>query len=79
MILCSSFFETKRAGLFFLLYRYHLLRFQFCIHLSVNLSKTQFTREKRGHYNSKVFEEKHSVKSNFKAFGLDLDEIKDNN
>lgn len=33
-------------------------------------------REKMGHYNSKVFEEKHTVESNFKAFGLDLNEIK---
>jgi len=29
-----------------------------------------------GYYNSKVSEEKHSVRSNFKAFGLDIDIIR---
>ena len=29
-----------------------------------------------GYYNSKVLEEKHSVRSNFKAFGLDVDAIR---
>jgi len=29
-----------------------------------------------GYYNSKVLKEKHSVRSNFKAFGLDIDQIR---
>jgi thiosulfate dehydrogenase len=29
-----------------------------------------------GYYNSKVHEEKHSVRSNFKALGLDVDTIR---
>jgi thiosulfate dehydrogenase len=41
-----------------------------------NLQKHLLPKEKMGHYNSKVDEEKHSVSSNFKAFGLDLDTIK---
>jgi len=33
-------------------------------------------RKKMGHYNSKVSKEKHSVKSNFAKFGLNLEQIK---
>lgn len=33
-------------------------------------------KDKMGYYNSKVFEEKHTVESNFKAFGLDLKTIR---
>lgn len=43
-----------------------------------DLKEHLLPREKMGHYNSKVFEEKHTVESNFKAFGLDLNEIKGN-
>ncbi|AXX92797.1 cytochrome C [Malaciobacter molluscorum LMG 25693] len=41
-----------------------------------NLKKGLLPKEKMGYYNSKVHEEKHSVESNFKAFGLDLQKIK---
>lgn len=41
-----------------------------------DLQKGLLPEEKRGYYNSKVLEEKWSVKSNFKALGLDVDEIR---
>ena len=41
-----------------------------------DLKKGLFPPEKMGYYNSKVLEEKHSVRSNFKAFGLDVDAIR---
>ncbi len=41
-----------------------------------DLKKGLLPKEEMGHYNSKVFEEKHSVESNFKALGLDLNTIK---
>jgi thiosulfate dehydrogenase len=41
-----------------------------------DLSKHLLPRQKMGYYNSKVNEEKHSVESNFKAFGLDVKVIR---
>ncbi|GBD98669.1 cytochrome c [bacterium BMS3Abin07] len=41
-----------------------------------DLQKGLFPREKMGYYNSKVLKEHHSVRSNFKAFGLDVDKIR---
>jgi thiosulfate dehydrogenase len=41
-----------------------------------DLSKGLLPREKMGYYNSKVSKEKHSVRSNFAAFGLDVDKIR---
>lgn len=41
-----------------------------------NLKTRLLAPEKMGHYNSKVLEEKHSVRSNFAAIGLDIDEIR---
>jgi thiosulfate dehydrogenase len=41
-----------------------------------DLQKGLYPKEKMGYYNSKVLKEKHNVKSNFKAFGLDLEKIK---
>jgi thiosulfate dehydrogenase len=41
-----------------------------------DLKKGLFPREEMGHYNSKIFEETHSVRSNFKQFGLDVDKIR---
>ncbi len=41
-----------------------------------DLSKGLLPRQEMGHYNSKVLKEKHSVRSNFKAFGLDVDVIR---
>ncbi|GBE10853.1 cytochrome c6 [bacterium BMS3Bbin12] len=41
-----------------------------------DLQKGLFPRDKMGYYNSNVLKEHHSVKSNFKAFGLDLDKIR---
>jgi len=41
-----------------------------------DLAKGLFPPEKMGYYNSKVHEEKHSVRSNFKAMGLDVDAIR---
>lgn len=43
---------------------------------SFDLKDHLLPKEEMGHYNSKVHEEKHSVESNFKAFGLDLQKIK---
>ena len=41
-----------------------------------DLQKGLLPREKMGYYNSKVLKEKHSVRSNFKALGLNIDEIR---
>lgn len=41
-----------------------------------DLEKGLYPKEKMGYYNSKVLKEKHSVRSNFKAFGLDIDTIR---
>ncbi len=41
-----------------------------------DLKKGLFPKEQMGYYNSKVHDEKHSVRSNFKAFGLDIDVIR---
>ncbi|WP_297484414.1 c-type cytochrome [Sulfurimonas sp.] len=41
-----------------------------------DLRKGLFPASKMGYYNSKVHEEKHSVRSNFKQFGLDVDKIR---
>ncbi len=41
-----------------------------------DLQKGLQTDKNMGYYNSKVLKEKHSVRSNFKAFGLDIDEIR---
>jgi len=35
--------------------------------------------DKMGYYNSNVLKEKHSVRSNFKALGLDIDSIRGDN
>ena len=43
---------------------------------SFDLKKMLLPKEEMGYYNSKVYEEKHSVESNFKALGLDLNTIK---
>ncbi len=41
-----------------------------------DLQKGLLPREEMGYYNSKVLKEYHSVRSNFKALGLDLDRIR---
>ncbi len=41
-----------------------------------DLKKGLLPAEKMGYYNSNVHEEKHSVRSNFKAMGLDIDKIR---
>ncbi|MEH6823309.1 MAG: c-type cytochrome [Motiliproteus sp.] len=41
-----------------------------------DLSKSLFPKEQMGHYNSKVMEEKHSVRSNFAKWGLDVDVLR---
>ncbi len=41
-----------------------------------DLKKGLQTNNNMGYYNSKVLEEKHSVRSNFKALGLDIDKIR---
>jgi thiosulfate dehydrogenase len=41
-----------------------------------DLQKGLFPKEKMGYYNSNVHNEHHSVRSNFKAFGLDIDQIR---
>ena len=41
-----------------------------------DLKKGLYPKEQMGYYNSKVHEEKHSVRSNFKQFGLDVDKIR---
>jgi len=41
-----------------------------------DLQKGLLPRSEMGYYNSKVLNEKHTVRSNFKAFGLDIDTIR---
>ena len=41
-----------------------------------DLKKGLFPASKMGYYNSKVLKEHHSVRSNFKQFGLDIDKIR---
>ncbi len=41
-----------------------------------DLKKGLLPKCEMGYYNSKVFKEKHSVRSNFKQFGLDIDKIR---
>lgn len=41
-----------------------------------DLKKMLLPKEEMGYYNSKVYEEKHTVESNFRALGLDLNTIK---
>jgi len=41
-----------------------------------DLKKGLFPKAEMGYYNSKVLDEHHSVRSNFKQFGLDIDEIR---
>jgi thiosulfate dehydrogenase len=41
-----------------------------------DLQKGLLPKEKMGHYNSNVLKEKHTVRSNFKALGLDIDKIR---
>ncbi len=41
-----------------------------------DLQKNLLPKKEMGYYNSKVLKEKHSVKKNFKALGLDIDEIR---
>ncbi len=41
-----------------------------------DLKKGLFPASKMGYYNSKVLKEHHSVRSNFKQFGLDIDNIR---
>ncbi len=45
-------------------------------HANFDLQKRLLPKEEMGYYNSKVLKEKHSVRSNFKAFGLDIDTIR---
>ncbi len=47
-------------------------------HANFDLKKGLQDEKLMGYYNSKVLEEKHSVESNFKAMGLDLNIIKNN-
>ncbi len=44
-----------------------------------NLNKHLLPRKKMGYYNTKVLKEKHSVRSNFAALGLDIDKIRGDN
>lgn len=46
---------------------------------SFDLQERLLPREEMGYYNSKVLEEKHTVRSNFSALGLDVDEIRGDN
>ncbi len=41
-----------------------------------DLSKGLLPKEQMGYYNSKVLEEKHFIRSNFKDMGLDIDKIR---
>lgn len=43
---------------------------------SFDLQERLFPKEQMGYYNSKVLKEKHTVRSNFKALGLDIDKIR---
>ena len=45
-------------------------------HAKFDLQKGLLPKEQMGYYNSKVLKEKHSVRSNFKQFGLDIDKIR---
>lgn len=45
-------------------------------HADFDLQKGLLKDKDMGYYNSKVLEEKHSVKSNYKQFGLDVDVIR---
>ncbi len=45
-------------------------------HAKFDLKKGLLPKEQMGYYNSKVLKEKHSVRSNFKQFGLDIDKIR---
>ncbi len=45
-------------------------------HTDFYLKDHLYPAEQMGYYNSKVLEEKHTVRSNFKAFGLDVDAIR---
>ena len=44
-----------------------------------DLQASLFPREEMGHYNSNVLEETHSVRSNYKKWGLDIDVIRGDN
>jgi len=44
-----------------------------------DLQKMLLPKEEMGYYNSKVLEEKHTVRSNFKSLGLDIDTIRGDN
>lgn len=46
---------------------------------SFDLNKHLFPREQMGHYNSKVLKEKHTVRTNFARWGLDVDKIRGDN
>jgi len=48
-------------------------------HAKFDLKKGLLPKEQMGYYNSKVLKEKHSVRSNFKQFGLDIDKIRGDN
>lgn len=41
-----------------------------------DLQEHLLPKEEMGFYNSKVLEEKHTVRSNFENFGLNIDEIR---
>jgi len=45
-------------------------------HADFSLQRGLYSEAKMGYYNSKVHDEKHSVRSNFKQFGLDIDQIR---
>jgi len=45
-------------------------------HANFDLKKGLLPASKMGYYNSNVLDEKHSVRSNFKQFGLDVDAIR---
>ncbi|NOX15437.1 MAG: hypothetical protein GXP61_05355 [Epsilonproteobacteria bacterium] len=44
-----------------------------------DLAKGLLPKSVMGYYNSNVLKEKHSVRSNFKAMGLDIDKIRGDN
>ncbi len=46
---------------------------------SFDLQKGLYPREQMGYYNSKVLKERHSVRSNFAKWGLDVDELRGDN
>jgi thiosulfate dehydrogenase len=45
-------------------------------HANFDLQKALFPKDKMGYYNSNILHEKHSVRSNFKQFGLNVDTIR---